>query len=86
MRCSRSVVQRVALATVASSLVSLLSADLAAYRIIAATVERVTHGNTVTAITSNQTKLRFRLLGIDAPEIAHGYKPGQPYGEEALSG
>jgi hypothetical protein len=24
-----------------------------------------------------------RLLGIDAPEIAHGTKPGQPFGEEA---
>ena len=24
-----------------------------------------------------------RLYGIDTPEIAHGHKPGQPYGEEA---
>jgi endonuclease YncB( thermonuclease family) len=34
-------------------------------------------------IAANQTKLRIRLLGIDAPEIPHGTKPGQPYGEEA---
>jgi endonuclease YncB( thermonuclease family) len=35
------------------------------------------------AVTSNQTKLRIRLLGIDAPEVPHGDKPGQPYGGEA---
>jgi endonuclease YncB( thermonuclease family) len=23
------------------------------------------------------------ILGIDAPEIAHGTKPGQPFGQEA---
>ncbi len=37
------------------------------------------------AITSNQTKLRLRLLGIDAPEVPHGDKPGQPFKEEARS-
>ncbi len=32
-----------------------------------ASVERVSDGDTITAITSNQTKLRIRLLGTDAP-------------------
>jgi endonuclease YncB( thermonuclease family) len=31
----------------------------------------------------NSSKVRTRVLGIDAPEIPHGNKPGQPYGEEA---
>jgi endonuclease YncB( thermonuclease family) len=46
-------------------------------------VERVSDGDTITAVTNNQTKLRLRLIGIDAPEVPHGKKPGQPYGEEA---
>ena len=48
-----------------------------------ATVERVSDGDTLVAITANQTKLRIRLLGIDAPETAHGKKAGQPFGLEA---
>lgn len=41
-------------------------------------------GDTVTAITANQTKLRIRMLGIDAPATPKGTKfPGQPYGPEA---
>jgi endonuclease YncB( thermonuclease family) len=52
-------------------------------RSIVTTVQGVADGDTVTAISANGTKLRIRLLGIDAPEIPHGKKPGQPYGEEA---
>ena len=52
-------------------------------RSLTATVERVSDGDTVVVITGNQTKLRLRLLGIDAPEIPHGRKPGQPFGQEA---
>ena len=59
------------------------STHAATPRSLSATVERVSDGDTVVAITANQTKLRLRLLGIDAPEIAHGKKPGQPLGEEA---
>ncbi len=59
------------------------SADVATTRTVVATVKRVSDGDTITAITSNQTKLRIRLLGIDAPEVPHGKKPGQPFGEEA---
>ena len=47
-------------------------------------VERVADGDTVTVVTPNQTKLRIRMLGIDAPETPKGTKfPGQPYGKEA---
>jgi len=58
-------------------------AHAATPRNLVAKVERVSDGDTVTAITSNQTKLRIRLVGIDAPEVPHGEKPGQPFGEEA---
>ena len=44
--------------------------------------ECVSDGDTVTAISANSTRLRIRVLGIDAPEIPHGSKPGQPFGEE----
>jgi len=47
-------------------------------------VTHVADGDTVTVITSNQTKLRIRMVGIDAPETPEGTKfPGQPYGKEA---
>jgi hypothetical protein len=47
-------------------------------------VERVADDDTLTLITTNQTKLRIRLWGIDAPETPKGQKfPGQPYGKEA---
>ena len=31
-------------------------------------VERVADGDTITVITPNQTKLRIRMVGIDAPD------------------
>jgi micrococcal nuclease len=47
-------------------------------------VQRVADGDTVTVITANQTKLRIRMFGIDAPETPKGTTfPGQPYGPEA---
>jgi endonuclease YncB( thermonuclease family) len=52
-------------------------------RTLLAKVERVSDGETITAFTSDQTKLRIRLLGIDAPEAPQGKKPGQPFGEES---
>jgi endonuclease YncB( thermonuclease family) len=53
-------------------------------RIEAGTVTSVADGDTVTVITANQTKLRIRMVGIDAPETPKGKKsPGQPYGKEA---
>ncbi len=70
------------LALAAALLVVLGSANDGAPQTPVAKIERVSDGDTVTAITSNQTKRRLRLLGIDAPEVAHGAKLGQPYGEE----
>ena len=58
-------------------------ADGASPRILVATVERVVDGDTVVALSENGTKLRLRLIGIDAPEITQRKKPGQPFGEEA---
>jgi endonuclease YncB( thermonuclease family) len=58
-------------------------AHAATSRTLVAKVERVNDGDTLTALKSDGTKLRIRLLGIDAPEIPHGTKPGQPYGDEA---
>src|SRR5262245_33242042 len=47
------------------------------------TVTHVADGDTVTVITSNQTKLRIRMMGIDAPDTPKGTKfPGQPYGKD----
>jgi micrococcal nuclease len=44
----------------------------------------VADGDTLTVITPNQTKLRIRMFGIDAPETPKGTKfPGQPFGTEA---
>jgi endonuclease YncB( thermonuclease family) len=49
-------------------------------------VERVADGDTATVIMPNQTKLRIRMFGIDAPETPKGTKfLGQPYGAEAES-
>ncbi len=59
------------------------SAHAATPRTIVAKVQLVTDGDTITAITSEGTKLRIRMRGIDAPEVPHGEKPGQPFGEEA---
>lgn len=55
----------------------------AAPRLLTAIVQRVSDGDSVTALSANGTTLRLRLLGIDAPEVAYDTKPGQPYGEEA---
>jgi micrococcal nuclease len=52
-------------------------------RTVRASVERVSDGDTVVATSENATKVRVRLLGIDAPEISHGNRPGQPYGADA---
>jgi micrococcal nuclease len=71
------------MAFVTSVLLLLPSAHAATPRTLVAKVERVSDGDTITALTSEGTKLRIRLLGIDAPEIPHGQKPGQPYGIEA---
>lgn len=61
-------------------------------RTVFCTVTKVSDGDTVTVLTAEQTKLKVRLYGIDAPEterINHRTgivsKSGQPFGEEAQS-
>lgn len=48
-------------------------------------VTRVADGDTVTIRSKSGEKLKVRLLGIDAPEIAHGAKPADCGGPEAAS-
>jgi micrococcal nuclease len=59
-------------------------------RTVNGTVTKVSDGDTIHLTTLEQTKLRVRLYGIDAPETpkanahtGHINKPGQPYGEES---
>jgi micrococcal nuclease len=59
-------------------------------RTVTGTVTKVSDGDTIQVITPEQTKLRVRLYGIDAPETpktnqrtGHVNIPGQPYGEES---
>jgi len=52
-------------------------------RTVTATITKITDGDTVQAITPEGTKLKVRLYGIDAPEIAKGKIPGEPFGVDA---
>ena len=45
-------------------------------------VVSVADGDTLT-VASGRRKEKLRLCGIDAPEVPHGSKPGQPFGAEA---
>lgn len=62
----------------------------AAIRTVTGTVTKVSDGDSIQITTAEQTKLKVRLYGIDAPEtpkINHRTgqvnKPGQPYGGES---
>jgi len=62
----------------------------AAMRTVTGTVTKVTDGDSIQVTTPEQTKLKVRLYGIDAPETnkignrtGEVNKPGQPYGEES---
>lgn len=48
----------------------------------AVSVVHVIDGDTV-IVERNGDEERVRLLGIDAPEVAHGGKPGEPCADEA---
>lgn len=59
-------------------------------RIVTGTVIKVSDGDTIHVKTPEQTKLKIRLYGVDAPEMpkinrgtGRVNKPGQPYGEES---
>ena len=62
----------------------------ATIRTVTGTVTKVSDGDTIQITTPDQTKLKVRLFGIDAPETpkinqrtGRINKPGQPYGEES---
>jgi len=68
----------------------LITASHAAIRTVTGTVIKVSDGDTIQLTTPEQTKLKVRLYGIDAPETpkinrqsGQAHQPGQPYGEEA---
>lgn len=78
-------IRRMAIWLAAAHLVLLAAAtpQAAPPRSVLVTVERVADGDTLMATSEDSTRLRIRLLGIDAPEIPHRGKPGQTYGVEA---
>jgi len=62
----------------------------AVIRTVTGTVTKVSDGDTIQITTPEQTKLKVRLYGIDAPETTkinkrtgQISKPGQPYGKES---
>jgi endonuclease YncB( thermonuclease family) len=59
--------------------------SIADIRTVEGFVQKTSDGDTMTLITRDRTKLRVRLYGIDAPEVRHEKKAGQPFGEEANS-
>lgn len=62
---------------------SLVSSDAVAGRLIKGVVVKVSDGDTIQIMTPEQTKLKVRLYGIDAPETSKPNRPGQPFGEES---
>jgi micrococcal nuclease len=59
-------------------------------RTVTGTVTKVSDGDTIHVKTPEQTKLKVRLYGVDAPETpkinqrtGRVNKPGQPYGDES---
>lgn len=48
-------------------------------------VMKVSDGDTTVVSPLNGGQMyKCRLYGVDAPEIPHGRKPGQPYGEQSM--
>lgn len=60
-----------------------LASNASAGRIIEGMVKAVYDGDTVLLATREESRLKVRLYGIDAPETRKPDKPGQPYGEVA---
>lgn len=67
----------------ACALVLLVAADSLAARTIAGVVRAVYDGDTVLLATREESRLKVRLYGIDAPETRKPDQPGQPFGEIA---
>lgn len=61
-------------------LIILCAADCLAARTIDGVVRAVYDGDTVLLATRQDSRLKMRLYGIDAPESAKPDMPGQPFG------
>ena len=59
----------------------LLASSAYAGRTIEGIVKAVYDGDTVLLATREESRLKVRLYGIDAPETRKPDKPGQPYGD-----
>lgn len=64
-------------------LLHLVAADAFAGRNIEGMVKAVYDGDTVLMVTREESRLKVRLYGIDAPETKKPDIPGQPFGEVA---
>lgn len=65
------------------ALLLLIQSEALAGRIVAGMVRAVYDGDTVLLTTREQTRLKVRCYGIDAPETTKPDTPGQPFGEIA---
>lgn len=54
-------------------------------RTVEGVVTHVSDGDTLWVRTAEHRELKIRLYGIDAPEVRHREKPGQPFGRQAAS-
>lgn len=61
----------------------LFAADAIAGRVIEGVVRAVYDGDTLLLATREESRLKVRLYGIDAPETRKPDQPGQPFGEVA---
>ena len=59
----------------------LLTGTASAGRVVEGMVKSVYDGDTVLLATREDSRLKVRLYGIDAPETKKPNKPGQPYGD-----
>lgn len=71
-------------------IVTLAHASQNIIRTVTGTVTKVSDGDTIQVVTPEQTKLKIRLYGIDAPETpkinrqsGQVHQPGQPFSEES---
>jgi len=64
-------------------LLLLIATDASAGRIIEGMVKAVYDGDTVLLATREESRLKVRLYGIDAPETKKPDMPGQPFAEVA---
>jgi len=66
---------------VISLLVLVITGDACAGRIVTGVVRAVYDGDTVLLATREESRLKIRLYGIDAPETRKPDQPGQSFGD-----